>query len=241
MQDLSDFLGQHWSSNGDFLTPAFHLDRDVSPTRGPTITSAIDFLDGSVDGEEFFIEDGGFPDVLGNWLEEAGKGWSWRLRQRALIQSVRHVLRQRDPLKHTMPWFAQGRDAGDGRLVLRRRWWLVGPRRLSLQWDISQSEPTMDAIVAMHEKLAKATGGVPFVPPTWTLAKYLVTPHPLGGCNMGGSAVTGVVDHKGEVFGYRNLYVADGAIIPEAIGANPSKTIAALAERIAKLIAEEGR
>ena len=238
---LSDFLGRNWSSNGDFLTPAFHSDRDVSPTRGPTITSAIDFLDGSVDGERFFIEDGGFPDVLGNWLEETAKSWSWRLPRRALIQSVQHMLRQRDPLKHTMPWFAQGRDAADGRLVLRRRWWLVGPRRLSLQWEIARSEPTIDAIVAMHEKLAKATGGQPFVPPTWTVAKYLVTPHPLGGCNMGTSAVNGVVDHRGEVFGYRNLYVADGAIIPEAIGANPSKTIAALAERIAKLIAEEGR
>ena len=58
---------------------------------------------------------------------------------------------------------------------------------------------------------------------------------------MGSTPDNGVVNHKGEVFGYRNLYVADGAIIPEAIGANPSKTIAALAERMAKFIADEGR
>jgi len=45
-----------------------------------------------------------------------------------------------------------------------------------------------------------------------------------------------VVNHYGEVFGYPNLYVADGAIIPEAIGLNPSRTIAALAERIAALL-----
>jgi cholesterol oxidase len=71
--------------------------------------------------------------------------------------------------------------------------------------------------------------------------KDLITPHPLGGANMGTSAQTGVVDHRGEVFGYRNLYVADGSIVPEAIGLNPSKTIAALAERIAALIAAEHR
>ena len=79
------------------------------------------------------------------------------------------------------------------------------------------------------------------VPPTWTWAKWLLTPHPLGGCNMAANAERGVVDHKGEVFGYRNLFVADGAIIPEAIGSNPSKTIAALAERIAGEIIEAHR
>ena len=47
------------------------------------------------------------------------------------------------------------------------------------------------------------------------------------------SPADSVVDHRGEVWGHRNLYVADGAIVPEAIGANPSRTIAALAERIA--------
>jgi cholesterol oxidase len=43
------------------------------------------------------------------------------------------------------------------------------------------------------------------------------------------------------VFGYRNLVVADGAFVPEALGLNPSKTIAALAERIAELIVRDGR
>ncbi len=239
LPEVSGFLGHNWSSNGDFLTPAIH-DRDVSPTLGPTITSAIDFLDGKVAGQRFFIEDGGFPDLLGNWLEETSKGFSLRLRERALKRTLRR-LRGRHPIKHLMPWFAQGRDAANGRMMLRKRWLLFGRRGLHLDWDIEASKPVIDAIVAMHEKLAKVTDGTPFVPATWTWAKYLVTPHPLGGCNMGTEPAKGVVNHAGEVFGYRNLYVADGAIIPEAIGANPSKTIAALAERIAKLIVEEGR
>ena len=40
-------LGSRWSSNGDFLTIGLHPTRDVRPTDGPTITSAIDFRDGS--------------------------------------------------------------------------------------------------------------------------------------------------------------------------------------------------
>jgi cholesterol oxidase len=51
----------------------------------------------------------------------------------------------------------------------------------------------------------------------------------------------GVVNHLGETFAYRNLYVADGAIMPVPIGHNPSKTIAALSERIAEGIVREGR
>ena len=72
-----------------------------------------------------------------------------------------------------------------------------------------------------------------FVPPTWSLFKNLLTLHPLGGCKMGVSADTGVVDHLGQVWGYPNLIVADGAILPTSTGHNPSHTIAALAERIA--------
>jgi cholesterol oxidase len=242
LPNISQLLGQNWSSNGDFLTPAFHLGRNVNPTRGPTITSAIDFLgENNLDGQHFFIEDGGFPDIVGNYLDALAKQPAGGIRARALLEAVQHFLRQEDPLKCTMPWFAQGRDAADGRFDLRKRWWLFGDLVLHLNWDIKKSEKTINAIVEMHKKLAKATGGTPFVPPTWTIAKDLITPHPLGGCNMAKSEGNGVVDHRGEVFGYRNLYVADGSIVPEAIGANPSKTIAALAERIAKLIVDEGR
>ena len=80
----------------------------------------------------------------------------------------------------------------------------------------------------------RATGGTPHVPATWTLLENLITPHPLGGCNMGAAPENGVVNHLGEVFGYPRLYVADGAIVPRPIGLNPSRTIAALAERIAE-------
>ncbi len=44
-----------------------------------------------------------------------------------------------------------------------------------------------------------------------------------------------------ESFAYRNLYVADGSIMPAPVGHNPSKTIAALSERIAEAIVSEGR
>jgi cholesterol oxidase len=235
---LSRRLGIDWSSNGDFLTPAIYPGRKLQPSQGPTITSAIDFLDRSFGGESFWIEDGGWPDLAVDALrrQAAATGWLGRL-----LTWFRKDIERNGPLDEIMPWFAQGVDAGNGVLRLRRRWWLFGPWQLCLDWKIAESEDLIDSIVSMHKKLSAATGGIPVVPPTWTGAKYLVTPHPLGGCNMGASAADGVVDHKGEVFGYKNLFVLDGAIVPEAVGVNPSRTIAALAERAIALIIQEKR
>lgn len=235
LPNLSPFLGRDWSSNGDFLTPAFHGDRDPDPMTGPTITSAIDFLDRSEEGQSFWIQDGGFPNLLANWIQE---GESARGKIGLLLKAIRKRLREHGALDCVMPWFAQGVDAADGRLSLRRRWWLFGARQLTLDWKIEKSRGVIDAIVNMHKKLAHATGGRPIVPPTWTLGRFLITPHPLGGCNMGRSPADGVVDHRGEVFGYPNLFVLDGAIVPEAVGVNPSRTIAALAERAMAEIAK---
>jgi len=135
-----------------------------------------------------------------------------------------------------MPWFSQGIDAADGCIRLGRKWYWPWSRVLKLDWDIDKSKPLIDAIVATHKQLSKATDGDPWVPPSWTLLQNLVTPHPLGGCNMGTNRGNGVVDHRGAVFGYENLYVVDGAIIPEAIGRNPTRTIGALAERAATYV-----
>lgn len=240
---LSPFLGHDWSSNGDFLTPAFYSNRDVSPSTGPTIACAIDFLDRSQSGQSFWIQDGGFPNILGNYLKALQSGGNPEsLFARLLIEAFGHLLRGDDaqPFRNVMPWFAQGVDAANGVLSLHHDL-LSSKRSLNLDWDIAKSKPLVESVVAMHQRLSKATNGTAVVPPTWSVLNYLVTPHPLGGCCMGTTSADGVVNHAGEVFGYKNLYVADAAIIPEALGVNPSRTIGALAERIAKIICEEGR
>jgi cholesterol oxidase len=62
------------------------------------------------------------------------------------------------------------------------------------------------------------------------------TAHILGGCCMGDSAATGVIDGAHRVFGYDGLYVIDGSAISANVGVNPSLTICALAERAISLI-----
>ena len=234
LPNVSAQLGVGWSSNGDFLTPAIHPFRKVDPTHGPTITAAINMLDGSAYGQDVFIEDGGLPDMvrgaLARWAASPPSDPIGRL----VIESLRPLLTGNTLVDHVMPWFAQSRDAADG--VLR-----LDKGRLTMDWDIAKSKATLDAVVRLHQELAFATEGMALTPLTWTIGNNLITPHPLGGCRLGTSTANGVVAHNGEVFGYKNLFVADGAIIPKAIGLNPSRTIGALAERIAGLIVAEGR
>jgi choline dehydrogenase-like flavoprotein len=57
--------------------------------------------------------------------------------------------------------------------------------------------------------------------------------HPLGSCRMGERPESSVVDVDGQVWDARNLYVADGSIVPTSLGVNPQLTIMSLATRIA--------
>ena len=227
---LSKQLGRGWSANGDFMTLAFYRDRSISATRGPTASAAISFLDGAVDGQKFFVEDGGFPDLIGKAMREVARR---NPRLPSIFPALGKSPETTSPRHFIMPWLGQAMDVSDGTLRLTRGNTPKGRWKLDLDWNPDSSRRAMDAQIAVHRRLSRATGGVHIVPPSWSFARYSISPHPLGGARMADSAADGVVDQWGEVFGHPGLYVVDGAAIPRPIGLNPSRTIAALAERIA--------
>lgn len=235
---LSSRLGHGWAHNGDFVTPTFYTKRSISPSHGVTISAAIDLLDHSAEnGQALFVEDGGVPPLASHLLRKRLARLP-RGKLRRTLKELSKIIDDGDPLENMMPWFGQAMEPADGRLRLGRKWFAPWKRTLRMDWDYKRSEVVIEAMIAAHKKLSAATGGEPFVPPTWSLLHNLVTPHPLGGCNMGLSAADGVVNSRGEVFGYEGLYVMDGAIVPRAVGLNPSRTIAALAERNIALLLE---
>jgi hypothetical protein len=56
------------------------------------------------------------------------------------------------------------------------------------------------------------------------------TAHFIGGCPIGDSPATGVVDAYQRVYGYPGLHVIDGSTISANLGANPALTITAQSE-----------
>ncbi|HEU4811669.1 MAG TPA: GMC family oxidoreductase [Nocardioides sp.] len=82
------------------------------------------------------------------------------------------------------------------------------------------------AVRAMARLLGGTAGGSigePFNRP--------LTAHFLGGCAIGDSVETGVIDPYQRVYGHPGLHVADGSAITANLGVNPSLTITAQAER----------
>jgi cholesterol oxidase len=238
LKKLPPALGKGWSSNGDFLTLARYRNQRLEPTRGPTIGAVIDLLDGVDDAAEpagvggrLYVEDGGLPNIgahlLNCWKDARGaKGVLYR-KASALTD-----------FSDMVPWFGQSIDAADGAVSLRSplQFWRA---RTRLNWNPQDSETALDTFSDLHVAMTIATGGEPIPLATWSRLRMLVTPHPLGGCNMAAAPGAGVTNHLGEVFGHRNLFVMDGSVIPRAIGRNPSKTIAAISERSCDALIEE--
>jgi len=67
-----------------------------------------------------------------------------------------------------------------------------------------------------------------------------MTAHLLGGCVIGDSAQTGVVDAYHRAFGHPGLHVLDGSSVAANLGVNPSLTITAQAERAMALWPNRG-
>jgi len=64
--------------------------------------------------------------------------------------------------------------------------------------------------------------------------------HFLGGCAIGDSPDSGVIDPYHRLFGHRGLHVIDGSAISANLGVNPSLTITAHAERAAGMWPNRG-
>jgi cholesterol oxidase len=252
LRRLSPALGSRFSGNGDALGLVFDpADDDVAGAQidyGPVMTDALDF---TPEGR-FMLADGGLPANFSGLLEivrglNALTGWRrhlLRLKQLAArlwasdqLVSPRDVkLARRPPITDSLVFLMIGRDAANGRMRLTP---LL--RSFDIVWSKAESQALFDAMRAKTEELAKRAEATPFFAlDAGPLGKF-ITVHPLGGCPMSDDPAQGVVNDSGSVHGYDGLYVSDGAVVPTSLGVNPSKTIAALAERNAEhLLRERG-
>jgi choline dehydrogenase-like flavoprotein len=130
-------------------------------------------------------------------------------------------------------------DASEGEIRLGD-----GGRREEVRWTRTDDETEARWSIALDtmRRIYEALGGELFLD-SYRRDGTVSTAHPLGGARMSEAEepLAGIVDPLGECHRNPGLFVIDGAIVPSAIGVNPSLTIAAVAESIAeRLIAGRG-
>ncbi|MCL2581824.1 MAG: GMC family oxidoreductase [Streptosporangiales bacterium] len=122
----------------------------------------------------------------------------------------------------------------------------VSPVRSGNSWKLrseaGHGEPNPTWIPVAHRAarmLGEELDGMPGG--TWLdLFNIPTTAHFIGGCAIGESPDTGVIDPYHRVYGHPGLHVVDGSAISANLGVNPSLTITAQAERALSMWPNKG-
>jgi cholesterol oxidase len=114
----------------------------------------------------------------------------------------------------------------DNSITVRRRF----GRLVSRQGHGTPNPTWIPAANATTRRMAELIDGDPGG--TWGEAVDMpMTAHFIGGCAIGASPETGVIDPYQRLYGHPGLHVVDGSALSANLGVNPSLTITAQAER----------
>ena len=157
-----------------------------------------------------------------------------------------YVRNRRDLIRTHLPARASEQTVGllvmqtlDNSLTTYTKRGLFG-RRMTTKQGAGQPNPTSIPVAnQVARRIAGKIDGVPQGSVT-ELMNIPVTGHFLGGCPIGDSAQTGVVDAYHRLYGHVGLHVVDGSTISANLGVNPSLTITAQAERAMSLWPNKG-
>lgn len=252
-QAQAPVLGRHLSSNGDYGVTGFvgpRYERAVEGHKGKPMSSfspswwrehkfiVIPFHTPPLylaQGQIASLVPAQHPDAVGRGSTRVAEGPDGRpLRQWG--QGFKDRLKLFSDKVLTMGCLCWDACEGEVRLTPEGRFDVVWPQ------THPDTEARWSAAATAMRSIYRALGGDMMLD-TYRSDGTVNTAHPLGSCRMAedDESTLGVVNPLGECFANRNLFVVDGAIIPSALGVNPTLTIAAVAELIAeRLIAGEG-
>ncbi len=235
---LSPRLGENVRTNSEAIVGASARSSDVDYSRGVAITSSLK------PDPETHVEPVRYPPrsnamgLLGTVLVDGGG----RIPRRVLF--LAQMLR--DPRA-----FARSlsvRHWSERTIILLVMQTRRSALRLRLRGGRLVSEPSAEPVpsyipVANQAAriVAELVGGDPGSALNEVLLDVPTTAHMIGGACIGASSEHGVVDPYHRVFGHPGLHVVDGAAVSANLGANPSLTILAKAERALSLWPVKGQ
>lgn len=202
-------------STGIAITSSFHPDEHthIEPNHFGKGNNSMSLM-------QTVLTDGGKPYPRSfTWLKEMlkhplynfGFGWVRRWSERSIVLLVMQTL--------------------DNSITVSTKRRLLGGRKLTTGPGHGEPNPTWIPVAnTVARRLAQKMGGRP----GGTMGEIVnapMTAHFIGGCTIGDSPQSGVVDPYHRLYGHDGLHVVDGSTISANLGVNPALTITAQAER----------
>lgn len=234
---VSPMLGQEVRTNGESLLGATALESDLDFAKGIAIGAAIHPNDHTKIEAVKYPKNSDFMRVLGVPLTGSGNHITrpLRLLLRTLFRftDIVRLWLVKDWSRSTVILLVM--QSLDQKMKLRLGRSFLTFFRKGLVGEASDKRIPAYNPVAQDAcvRLSEIVRGVPQNIFTEVVLDTPATAHILGGCVVGESASSGVVDSRFEVFGYPGLFVCDGSVIGSNLAVNPSLTITALAESFA--------
>jgi cholesterol oxidase len=230
---LSPRLGELTRTNSESLVGATSRRHDVDFSRGVAITSSFRPSPETHIEPVRYGRGSNLMGLLGTMLTDGGgryPRWLTWLREEARhpVRAARFLSVRRWSQRTIIGLVMQ---SVDNSLVVSGRRGRLGRWRLTSRIGHGAPNPTWipEANEAVR-RLARVIDGEP----GGTYADLLESPmtaHFIGGAAIGCDRDNGVIDGWHRVFGHAGLHVVDGAAVSANLGANPSLTITAQAER----------
>ncbi|MGH9138733.1 MAG: GMC oxidoreductase [Acidimicrobiales bacterium] len=231
LPNLSDQLGRMVRTNSEAIVGAGarRIDRDFDYTDGVAITSSIHPDDHTHIEPVRYPKGSNAMGMLATTLVDGGGRIPRQLRFGGQI--IRHPAAFLRSLS-VRRWSEKGiillvmQTLDNSISIVRRR------RRLTTGPGHGEPNPTYIPVANQAARiLADEIQGDAFGSWFEALLNVPTTAHILGGCCIGDSPATGVIDPYQRVHGHPGLHVADGSAISANLGVNPSLTIATMTER----------
>lgn len=238
---LSSRLGLLARTNSEAVLAARTTRRDTAYHRGVAISSSFHPDEVTHVEPVRYGKGSNLLGLLGTVLVDPVPG---KPRWRAGLAELARQRRRLPALHNPRHWSEQTiallvMQSLDNSVTTYTRRGLFGRRMLTKQ-GVGEPNPTW--IPAGHDvvrRIADRIGGI--AGGGWNdLFDRPLTGHFIGGCAIGDSPDTGVVDAYQRVYGHPGLHIVDGSAVSANLGVNPSLTITAQAERAMALWPNKG-
>ncbi|PVG84722.1 cholesterol oxidase [Nocardioides gansuensis] len=233
LPEISDRLGMLTRTNSEAILGAIAPDTSVDYSQGVAITSSFH------PDEHTHVEPvryGKGPNVmplmstvLVDDVQGVSRLRSWLQQLWGARSTLRDIYGVRSWSQRTVVALVMQTLDNSITTVWKKR---LGVSYMSSQQGHGAPNPTYIPVAYdVVRRLGKVMGGRSFFGSIGEPLDRPLTAHFIGGCTIGDSPDTGVVDPFHRVYHYPGLHIADGSTISANLGVNPSLTITAQAER----------